>query len=200
MPVVTRIEPAGLSRNALSAASSASMPSKCGPRALSSLSPAAVGTTLRVVGVKSRNPSRPSSPRIVWLRAEANNPSCAAARVKLRSCATARKATRVLRFRRDITGDIAPRLAEIADTVLFGEVWRRKGLSQRDRSLITVACLIALYRTNELPFHLGKAIENGVSRDEIVEMITHLAFYSGWPTASTAIAIVRETLPPAIAK
>ena len=56
-------------------------------------------------------------------------------------------------------GDIAPRLAEITDTVLFGEVWRRKGLSPRDRSLITVACLIALYRTNELPFHLRKAIE-----------------------------------------
>jgi 4-carboxymuconolactone decarboxylase len=97
-------------------------------------------------------------------------------------------------------GDIAPRLAEITDAVLFGEVWRRKGLSQRDRSLITVACLIALYRTNELPFHLGKAIENGVSRDEIVEMITHLAFYSGWPTASTALAIVREALPSATAK
>ncbi len=97
-------------------------------------------------------------------------------------------------------GDIAPRLAEITDTVLFGEVWRRKGLSQRDRSLITVACLIALYRTNELPFHLGKAIENGVSRDEIDEMITHLAFYSGWPTASAALGIVRENLPPAIAK
>ena len=92
-------------------------------------------------------------------------------------------------------GDIAPRLAEITDTVLFGEVWRRKGLNPRDRSLITVACLIALYRTNELPFHLRKAIENGVARDEIVEAITHLAFYSGWPTASTAIAILRETLP-----
>ena len=91
--------------------------------------------------------------------------------------------------------DIAPRLAEITDTVLFGEVWRRKGLSPRDRSLITVACLVALYRTNELPFHLRKAIENGVTHDEIVEMITHLAFYSGWPTASTAIAILRETLP-----
>ena len=62
-------------------------------------------------------------------------------------------------------GDTAPRLAEITDTVLFGEVWRRKGLSQRDRSLVTVACLIALYRTNELPFHLRKAIENGVTRD-----------------------------------
>ena len=77
-------------------------------------------------------------------------------------------------------GDIAPRLAEITDTVLFGEVWRRKGLSQRDRSLITVACLIALYRTNQLPFHLGKAIENGVTHDE--------------PTASTALGIARQTL------
>jgi 4-carboxymuconolactone decarboxylase len=91
-------------------------------------------------------------------------------------------------------GDIAPRLAEITDTVLFGEVWRRKGLSPRDRSLVTVACLIALYRTNELPFHLGKAIENGVTRDEIIETITHLAFYSGWPTASTALGIARHTL------
>ena len=91
-------------------------------------------------------------------------------------------------------GDIAPRLAEITDTVLFGEVWRRRGLSPRDRSLVTVACLIALYRTNELPFHLGKAIENGVTRDEIIEAITHLAFYSGWPTASTALGIARQTL------
>jgi 4-carboxymuconolactone decarboxylase len=91
-------------------------------------------------------------------------------------------------------GDIAPRLAEISDTVLFDNVWRRPGLSPRDRSLITVASLIALYRTNELPFHLRKAVENGVTRDEIIELITHLAFYSGWPTASTAIGIVRQVL------
>jgi len=90
-------------------------------------------------------------------------------------------------------GDIAPRLAEISDTVLFDDVWKRPGLSPRDRSLITVASLIALYRTNELPFHLKKALENGVTRDEIIEMVTHLAFYSGWPTASTAIGIVRQT-------
>jgi aryl-alcohol dehydrogenase-like predicted oxidoreductase len=71
------------------------------------------------------------------------------------------------------------------------------GLSSRDRSLITVASLIALYRSNELKFHLGKALENGVTRDEIIEMITHLAFYSGCPTASTAIGIaVRCSLPP----
>jgi 4-carboxymuconolactone decarboxylase len=89
-------------------------------------------------------------------------------------------------------GDIAPRLTEITDSVLFDDVWQRPGLSPRDRSMITVASLIALYRQNELPFHLGKAIENGVTRDEIIEMVTHLAFYTGWPNASTALAIVRR--------
>lgn len=89
-------------------------------------------------------------------------------------------------------GDIAPALADYTDKVLFGEVWERPGLSLRDRSLITVACLVSQYRSNELPFHLKKALANGVSRDELVELITHLAFYSGWPTASTALAIVRQ--------
>lgn len=77
-------------------------------------------------------------------------------------------------------GDVAPRLTEITDQLLFDDVWQRPGLSPRDRSLVTVAALIALYRTNELPFHLGKALENGVTRDEIVAVITHLAFYSVW--------------------
>ena len=89
-------------------------------------------------------------------------------------------------------GDIAPRLTEITNDVLFDDVWQRPGLSPRDRSLITVAALVAMYRTNELPFHLKKALENGVTRDEIVELITHLAFYSGWPTAGTAVGIARE--------
>src|SRR5690242_20201909 len=86
-------------------------------------------------------------------------------------------------------GDIAPRLTEITDAILFDDVWRRQGLSPRDRSLVTVSALVALYRTNELPFHLKKALENGVTRDELVELITHLAFYSGWPTAGTAVGI-----------
>ena len=88
--------------------------------------------------------------------------------------------------------DVAPALARITDDVLFGEVWERPGLSKRDRSLITVATLVALYRTNELPFHLKRALENGVTRDELVELITHLAFYAGWPPASTAVAISRQ--------
>jgi 4-carboxymuconolactone decarboxylase len=94
-------------------------------------------------------------------------------------------------------GDIAPRLTEITDEVLFGDIWRRQGLSPRDRSLVTVASLISLYRTNELPFHLKKALENGVTRDELVEVITHLAFYAGWPTAGTAIGIARQVLADA---
>ena len=88
-------------------------------------------------------------------------------------------------------GDIAPKLAELTDEVLFGDVWERPGLSPRDRSLITVAALVALYRTNELPFHLKKALANGVTKDELIELVTHLAFYSGWPTANTAIKLAR---------
>jgi 4-carboxymuconolactone decarboxylase len=93
--------------------------------------------------------------------------------------------------------DIAPALAAYTDNVLFGDVWERPGLSPRDRSLITVATLVALYRTNELPFHLKRAMRNGVTRDELVELITHLAFYAGWPTANTAIGIARRAFEEA---
>ena len=88
-------------------------------------------------------------------------------------------------------GDIAPTLAEITDKVLFGDVWERPGLSPRDRSLVTITSLISLYRTNELPFHLKRALENGITRDEIIETITHLAFYAGWPPAVTALNIAK---------
>jgi len=88
--------------------------------------------------------------------------------------------------------DVAPRLDELTQQVLFGDVWERPGLSKRDRSLITVATLVAGYRTNELPFHLKRALENGVTKDELVELITHLAFYAGWPAASTAVSIARQ--------
>jgi 4-carboxymuconolactone decarboxylase len=88
--------------------------------------------------------------------------------------------------------DIAPALGEYTEKVLFGDMWKRPGLAPRDRSLVTVATLVALYRTNELPFHLKRAIENGVTKEELIEVITHLAFYSGWPTANTAVGIARK--------
>jgi 4-carboxymuconolactone decarboxylase len=88
--------------------------------------------------------------------------------------------------------DIAPALADYTDRVLFGDVWKRTQLSPRDRSLVTVAALVALYRTNELPFHIKRALDNGVTRDELIELMTHLAFYSGWPTANSAVTIARS--------
>ena len=73
----------------------------------------------------------------------------------------------------------------------------RAQLSPRDRSLVTVTSLVAQYRVNELPFHLKFALENGVTREELIEAITHLAFYAGWPTASTAIGIARKVFAEA---
>src|SRR5262249_21774602 len=89
-------------------------------------------------------------------------------------------------------GDIAPALAVYTDETLFGEVWTRPGLSGRDRCLITVAALVALYRTNELPFYLKRALADGVTREELGEVLTHLAFYSGFPTANSAAQIARR--------
>ena len=89
-------------------------------------------------------------------------------------------------------GDIAPHLAEITDKVLFGDVWADPALSPRDRCLVTITSLISLYRTNELPFHLKRALENGVTKDEIIAVLTHLAFYAGWPAAMTGMQIARK--------
>ena len=89
-------------------------------------------------------------------------------------------------------GDFAPKLVELTDNVLFGDVWERKELSKRDRSLATVAALVALNRPEQLRFHLGRALENGLTKEELIETITHLAFYSGWPCAMTAITIAKE--------
>ncbi|MFB3880744.1 MAG: carboxymuconolactone decarboxylase family protein [Armatimonadota bacterium] len=88
-------------------------------------------------------------------------------------------------------GGIAPKLAQLTDDVLFGDVWARKELSPRDRSLITVAALIAGGNTEQLPFHLNRARENGLSEAELVEVITHLAFYAGWPRAMSAITVAK---------
>jgi 4-carboxymuconolactone decarboxylase len=89
-------------------------------------------------------------------------------------------------------GDFAPKLAELTDTVLYGDVWERPELSKRDRSLATVAALIALNRPDQLRSHLRIARQNGVTQEELIETITHLAFYAGWPNAVTAIGVARE--------
>ena len=93
---------------------------------------------------------------------------------------------------REIMKEVAPGLAELTVDVLFGDVWERPGLSKRDRSLTTVATLIALYRTGQLPGHIGRALDNGVTKEEIGEVITHMAFYAGWPTAAQASRIAKD--------
>ena len=80
----------------------------------------------------------------------------------------------------------------MTDNVLYGDVWERPELSKRDRSLVTVAALIALNRPDQLRSHLVSARENGVTQEELIETITHLAFYAGWPNAVTAIALPRK--------
>jgi 4-carboxymuconolactone decarboxylase len=93
---------------------------------------------------------------------------------------------------RELIGEVAPKLTELTEDVVFGDIWERPGLSKRDRSLITVSTLVALNRTEQLPFHLRRALENGVTKDEIVELFTHLAFYAGWPPAMSAVLLAKE--------
>jgi 4-carboxymuconolactone decarboxylase len=89
-------------------------------------------------------------------------------------------------------GKIAPKLAEISDEVLFGDIWERPQLSKRDRSLVTCAALIALGKSEQMNFHFPRAIENGITREELVELVTHLAFYAGWPNAMSAVTKLQE--------
>ena len=89
-------------------------------------------------------------------------------------------------------GDVAPAFAELTDRVLFGEVWRDASLTPRERSLATVAALIALGRTEQLPFHLRRARANGIRQDELAALTAHLAFYAGWPAAASAVTRLRE--------
>ena len=91
-----------------------------------------------------------------------------------------------------MVGDVAPKLAELTARVLFDDVWRRTQLSPRERSLITVAALVALNRTEQLPLHLRRARENGLGHDQLAEVITHLAFYAGWPAAFSAATRLRD--------
>lgn len=88
--------------------------------------------------------------------------------------------------------DVAPQWAELGARVVTGEVWERPGLSKRDRSLITVAASIALYRSGQLPDHIRRALDHGVTKEEIGETITHLAFYAGLPTAANAVLLAKQ--------
>lgn len=89
-------------------------------------------------------------------------------------------------------GDFSPKLAQLTDDVLYGDVWERPQLSKRDRSLVTVAALIALNRPDQLRSHFARARANGVTQEELIETITQMAFYAGWPSAVTAISVARE--------
>lgn len=89
----------------------------------------------------------------------------------------------------DLERNIAPKLAELTEHVLYGDVWERPGLSKRDRSLVTLAALVGLYRLEQIEMHVERAVANGVTRAEIGEMLTHLAFYVGWPAAVSAARI-----------
>ncbi len=91
-----------------------------------------------------------------------------------------------------LMGDIAPKLAELTDEVLFKEIWARPQLSRRDRSLATVSALIAMNRPDQLRSHLALARKNGLTKEELAEVITHLSFYSGWPNGVTAVGVARE--------
>jgi 4-carboxymuconolactone decarboxylase len=92
---------------------------------------------------------------------------------------------------RNMFGDFAPKLAELTDDVLFEDVWNRPDLSARDRSLITVAVLTANGNTDQLGFHLGRAVENGVTKDELIEAITHVTLYAGWPRGMAAMGVAK---------
>lgn len=93
---------------------------------------------------------------------------------------------------REIMREVAPKLGEMTVDVLFGDIWERPELSKRDRSLITVANLVALYRTDQLKGHIGRALDNGVTKSEISEVILHTTFYAGWPVGANAVRVAKE--------
>ena len=95
---------------------------------------------------------------------------------------------------RDAVRPMVPKMIALSEDVIYGDIWERPGLSKRDRSLIVIASLIATYRPEQLRGHLNRALDNGVTKDEIAEVITHLAFYSGWPASMTAARIAKEIM------
>ncbi|MDA8174561.1 MAG: carboxymuconolactone decarboxylase family protein [Nitrospiraceae bacterium] len=89
---------------------------------------------------------------------------------------------------------VAPEFAKLTQELLFGDIWKRPELSQRDKSLITVTCLVALNRIEQVEFHLKKAFENGLTREELVAAVTHIAFYAGWPTAASGFNHLKRVI------
>jgi 4-carboxymuconolactone decarboxylase len=95
---------------------------------------------------------------------------------------------------REAVRAVVPRMIELSEEVIYGDIWERPNMSKRDRSLFVIASLIATYRPEQLKGHIGRGLDNGLTKDEIAETITHLAFYSGWPASMTAARVLREVL------
>ena len=93
---------------------------------------------------------------------------------------------------RDAVRDVVPKMIDLTEKVLFGDVWERPNLSKRDRSLIVCAVLTATYRPEQLKGHLQRGLDNGLTKDELAEMITHVAFYAGWPASMTAARVAKD--------
>jgi 4-carboxymuconolactone decarboxylase len=93
---------------------------------------------------------------------------------------------------RDRVRKSVPALVEYTETLIYGDVWERPALSKRDRSLVTIAALIATYRPEQLNVHIGRALDNGVTQEEVAEVLTHLAFYAGWPAAMSGAQVATE--------
>lgn len=95
---------------------------------------------------------------------------------------------------RDRVRKTVPALVEYTEGVVYRDLWERADLSKRDRSLVTVAALVATYRPEQLAVHIGRALDNGVTREEIAGLVTHLAFYAGWPAAMSGAQVFTEVL------
>jgi 4-carboxymuconolactone decarboxylase len=95
---------------------------------------------------------------------------------------------------REAVRGVVPRMIELSEDVIYGDIWERPNMSKRDRSLFVIATLVATYRPEQLKGHIGRGLDNGLTKDEIAEVITHLAFYSGWPASMTAARVLREVL------
>ena len=93
---------------------------------------------------------------------------------------------------RQNVGPVSESLVQDTNELLFGNLWRRPGLAPRDRSLITVSSLIALGQTAQMAYHLNRAMDAGLTKAQASEMISHIAFYAGWPNAFSAVPVARE--------